>query len=177
MPHPISPKGILQHHRPLLCCCPSIDFWRHEHVARPVSCRDPMLQAVQFTQSVCVSPYAVFFPLAGPNRQTKVWAGLQTTCALPAITHQFILFAQTSGNLPMAWQQPNKTRPVTQAGRASSVSQRSGLMAGRRIIPALAVSRCRMFVLPSHIYDSKQNRKRRLQRLRVIYCSTFQTNH
>lgn len=150
--HPIAQKYISQLHRSSLCRCLSLYLdLPAERVARPVFRRYPMLRAGPFTQSVCLSPYAVFF-IGGQNRRAKVWAGLQTTWHYLK-WHQFILFAQKSGNLLTTWQQPNKTRRVTQAGQASSVSQRPWLMAGRRIIPALAVRCRRMCVLPLHIYD------------------------
>lgn len=54
----------------VFCCCLYLDLCP-EHVARPMSRCYPMLQALEFTQSVCVCPYAVDI-LDGQNRQAKV---------------------------------------------------------------------------------------------------------
>lgn len=84
--HPIAQRYISQLHRSSLCRCLSLYLdLLAERVARPVFRRYPMLRAGPFTQSVCLSPYAVFF-IGGQNRRAKVWAGLQTTRALPEMT-------------------------------------------------------------------------------------------
>lgn len=156
MSHDISQKLILLHHK--LCRRPYLDV-------AASTCRT---SSVQCCKRFSWLSLFVFLLTPFPSGRSKHHLKLPIN---------WFCLPRRGGNLPTTWQQPNKTRPVTQAGQASSMSQRSGLMAGGRIIPALAAGRRRMFVLPSHIYDSKQNRKRWRQRLRVIYCSTFRSNH
>lgn len=92
--------------------------------------------------------YAVFFfSCAVQTDKPKSEQHRKQLARYLKVPNQSVLFAQTSGSLPTTRQQANKTQPVTQAGAGLCLCPSSGLMAGRGIIPALAVRRCRMFVL------------------------------